>query len=171
MNPVERFWSRVDVRGPDECWLWTSGTWKGYGKVYRDGKRIPAHKFSYELENGEVPDGLHVLHHCDNPSCVNPSHLFAGTHKDNMHDMIAKGRSPVIGTSHSGYWRRRKDTKLTPELVQQIRESPDSGSTWARRLGISVSTACRVKRGTMWTPEVIAGYKASQEPKAAAAEA
>jgi hypothetical protein len=65
----------------------------GYGRVHiPKGKPVPAHRFSYELVNGPIPDGLRVLHHCDNPPCVNPVHLFVGTQADNGRDMVAKGR-------------------------------------------------------------------------------
>lgn len=104
----ERFWSHVEKSG--ECWEWTGALSKEnarpthhYGAFcYRlDGKRvwIMAHRFSWELHNGPVPDSdveICVLHRCDNPRCVRPDHLFLGTDKDNMHDMIRKGRHPTI---------------------------------------------------------------------------
>lgn len=90
--PVDRFWAHV-AKGP-ECWLWSGApTSTGYGKLaFPGGGWQSAHRFSWELHNGPVPDGLQVLHHCDVPLCVNPSHLFLGTHLDNMADMRAKGR-------------------------------------------------------------------------------
>lgn len=93
----ERFWLRV--MKTDTCWIWNgwSGN-KNYGRmsIYDKGKmkNIPtlAHRVSWELHNGKIPHGIHVLHKCDNPPCVNPDHLFLGTHKDNMMDMSKKGR-------------------------------------------------------------------------------
>lgn len=82
------FWSRVDVRGPDECWPWMNAkTPNGYGTVYFGGRMVGAHRVSWELTHGPIPDGLFVLHHCDNPPCCNPAHLFTGTHTDNVRDM------------------------------------------------------------------------------------
>jgi hypothetical protein len=91
----ERFWAFVPVRG-DGCWEWSgSVTEKGYGQ-FGDGRRpnnVRAHRFSWELANGPIPDGRIVLHSCDNPPCVNPAHLRLGSDAENTADMIAKGRA------------------------------------------------------------------------------
>jgi hypothetical protein len=94
--PIEqRFWSRVDKRRPDECWPWTAGKDRdGYGQIAGpDNKQLKAHRLSYAMHAGQFPTDLNVLHRCDNPSCVNPGHLFLGTAKDNVADRMAKGRS------------------------------------------------------------------------------
>ena len=107
----ERFWEKVRILGPDECWEWQAArTVKNYGRLSAGrGVHLKAHRVAFVLENGPVPDGNCVLHTCDNPSCCNPAHLFAGTFKDNTADMIEKGRwsrPPVFyGDQH---WKRRK---------------------------------------------------------------
>ncbi len=89
---AERFWSKV-VRG-EGCWIWAASVDDhGYGRFGIGRLRIePAHRVAWMVANGPIPDGLSVLHRCDNPPCVRPDHLFLGTQRDNMRDMIAKGR-------------------------------------------------------------------------------
>lgn len=92
----ERFWARVDKRGPDECWPWTGSTNKqGYGCwSFKSGEGpINAHRIAYGLTHNGIPGRLHILHSCDNPPCCNPAHLDAGTHADNMVDMRVRGRA------------------------------------------------------------------------------
>jgi len=108
-NTLERFWAKVNRT--DSCWLWTgSKTIGGYGQF--PYKRIPllAHRVSYLISCGDIPDGLIVCHHCDNPSCVRPDHLFVGTHKDNFEDMVKKGREGIKNTN--------KETNI---LIESIR--------------------------------------------------
>lgn len=87
----ERFWKFVDKT--DDCWLWTGGTYKfGHGNFKSHETKTGAHRFSWELHNGPIPDNLHVLHRCDVPSCIRPDHLFLGTRQDNARDMALKNR-------------------------------------------------------------------------------
>lgn len=84
-DPVERFWESVDVRGPDDCWMWRRGKLPaGYGLFkLRSYVQVYAHRFSYELAHGAIPDGLHVDHLCENKGCVNPAHLDVCTKAEN----------------------------------------------------------------------------------------
>lgn len=92
----DRFWSKVDKGGPDDCWNWKAATSGGYGTFslgYEHFNERKAHRISYTLQNGSIPKGMVVMHTCDNTRCVNPNHLKVGTNFDNMRDMVSKGRS------------------------------------------------------------------------------
>ncbi len=100
VNVADRFWSKVDKNGPTvrmelgPCWRWTAGLGhRGYGVFSLGGRPVGAHRVAWELARGQVPDGLWVLHRCDSPGCVNPGHLWLGTHADNDADRDAKGRT------------------------------------------------------------------------------
>ncbi len=91
----ERFFSKVSLEDERGCWLWLGPTGRGdYGMFFAGGDRhnVLAHRWAYEQFVGEIPSGLLVLHHCDEPKCVNPQHLWLGTQADNVQDCIAKGR-------------------------------------------------------------------------------
>ncbi len=94
ITPTEaRFWSKVNKRGPDECWEWTRQLRLGYGRFWRDRRYTSAHRVAWEFATGHAaPEGLCVCHSCDNPACVNPAHLWLGNHQANVEDMFAKGR-------------------------------------------------------------------------------
>lgn len=110
----ERFDEKVDKSG--ECWVWTGGKVRGYGRIKANGKARIAHRLSYEMHVGEIRQGLQVLHECDNPSCVNPKHLFQGTQKDNVEDMYNKGReNPPQGVKNGR-------VKLSEAEVLEIRD-------------------------------------------------
>ncbi len=99
----ERFWSKVDIRGPDECWPWMAGTSHGYGEFSpTHGTTVRAHRFAYELVKGPIPADLGVLHKCDFKPCCNPTHLWPGTEMDNSRDCVAKGRQ-ARGESHGSH--------------------------------------------------------------------
>jgi hypothetical protein len=144
-----RFWAKVDRRGPDECWPWTGDkTRAGYGLIRLNGRRAYAHRVSWELSEGLIPFGFGVFHRCDNPPCVNPGHLFTGTHADNMRDMVAKGRRGYAGSPGE----RHPAARLSAADVASIREADASVRTrdLAARYGISTGYAYAVRRGHGW---------------------
>lgn len=145
---LERFTEKydVDITG---CWIWNGSRNKdGYGQIGINNKIYSAHRLSYELLKTTIPEGLFICHTCDNPSCVNPDHLFTGTHQDNMDDMVAKGRSPK---------QRGEDassTVLTEEQAQYILDFNHyhgSLTILAERFGVDVSTIFYVKNGKSWS--------------------
>lgn len=166
------FWARVDRRGPDECWLWMrgrtgsrrglDGVIPGYGAFGRP--QVKAHRFAWQLANGEIPDGLWVLHRCDNPPCVNPAHLFLGDVQANVDDMRAKGRARYISAyqpatgDHVPYDRRARGeasgpAKLTAAQVIEIRRrrlAGESRRALAREFGICDSNVRWIAMGRTW---------------------
>lgn len=128
-----RFWSAVAVS--DGCWEWQGllDQW-GYGVIKRNGHAVKASRLSWELHNGSINQGLLVLHHCDNPKCVNPRHLFLGTDSDNAKDKAGKGRS-VRGEQH---WKAR----LTEQDVHGLRFALTCGAT-AKSMAAIYQISCR----------------------------
>lgn len=127
---IKRFWKHVRKLTSNVCWFWTASTVKGYGQIGSGGtggRMLKAHRVSWEIHKGEIPGGMWVLHSCDTPLCVNPSHLFLGTAVDNNRDMVEKGRQ----TRGS---RVRHRTSLTEAQVFRIKILLRSG---ARRVEIA----------------------------------
>lgn len=138
---LARFWAKVDVRGPDECWPWLAGlSGNGYGRFKLDGRDVPAHRVAYACEVGPIPDGAELLHGCDTPVCCNPRHLTPGTHRANMADMAAKGRAA----------RTKGAARLSPAQVLEIRRAPGGLKAIAERFGIAKSTASVIRSGKSW---------------------
>jgi len=88
----KRFWPKVNVRLPEDCWEWQANLAKGYGVFWFGKIPMMAHRLSWMMLRGPIPEGMNVLHKCDNRKCVNPNHLFLGTQSDNVQDMFCKGR-------------------------------------------------------------------------------
>jgi hypothetical protein len=120
MSLASRFWAKVEKQA--ECWIWTASTnGRGYGQLGRGGRGdgyVYAHRYSWELSNGSIPNGMSVLHRCDQSRCVNPDHLFLGTQKDNMRDASRKGRL-AVGTRVCG--EATGTAKLTALDIRIIR--------------------------------------------------
>jgi hypothetical protein len=131
----DRFFAKVreDVSG---CHLWTGArnVW-GYGRLHVGGKMLAAHRVAWELANGPIPDGMWVLHHCDVRDCVNPAHLYLGTHRQNVRDMIERGRHP--SARHFPRADSRIEIRLTPERRQELSEL-------AAEIGISTADIARL---------------------------
>jgi len=116
----ERFWDKVEIKSEEECWEWKGFiSPKGYGR-FKLGVNMPnAQRVSWMLTHGKIPNKLHVLHSCDNRSCVNPKHLYLGTNADNMRDMAERGRSTKGKIFHWGenHW----NTTLSSQQIKEIR--------------------------------------------------
>lgn len=140
----ERFFKYV--KKTDGCWLWIGGLVNGYGQIRVNGKPELAHRVSWQLNNGDVPEGKYVLHKCDVPRCVNPEHLYVGDQYDNMDDMWSRGRAKpghVCGETHGC-------SKLTEELVKMIRNSDLSPKELCNQLNLSHTTISDVKLKKTW---------------------
>ena len=145
----DRFWSKVDIRTPFECWPWKAATRKkdeGYGAFWMNGRHHPASRVVWGLIfEGKIEDGFEICHHCDNQNCCNPEHLFKGTRKQNNDDKVLKNRH-VFG-------ERVHTTKLDPQKVNSIRWMLSQGIVrWkiANMFGISQSQVTNIKLGYHW---------------------
>jgi hypothetical protein len=167
----ERFWSKVSKT--NDCWLWIGarrkrqgGGWGDYGSFRFNGKTCSASRIAWELTHGPIPDGLCVLHRCDNPPCCNPTHLFLGTVADNALDKANKGRvishfnDPLRRPHQNNSGENNPNAKLTNTEVKEISERYRLGGITQKQLqrdyGVSRSAIQRILHGISWrkrTPE------------------
>lgn len=153
---TERFWRKVQKT--DSCWLWTGSKSREHGTINRGPRGagiMYAHRFSYELHFGAIPEGMSVCHRCDVPLCVNPAHLFLGTHTDNMQDMTKKRRNGLtVHPDSAPKGERHAGSKLTEAQVREIRRLHAQGGMTYKQLGemygISLPLAYAVVKRRLW---------------------
>jgi hypothetical protein len=147
----QRFRAKYIQGSVDECWDWNGKrNPKGYGIIKVNNKEWYAHRVSFELHNGPIPEGLFACHKCDRPCCINPHHLFAGSSMDNTTDMIAKGRHVIKAQKGE----EKYNSLLNDDLVRHIRQCRLLGETCisiATRLGVNSRTISNAAIGTSWS--------------------
>ena len=145
MRPLkERFEEKIYIEPNSGCWLWTASCDStGYGQIYNDSVRGPerTHRVAWKLYNGEIPEGMHVLHKCDTKVCVRPDHLFVGTANDNVQDMINKKRNAV---------GERRAIKLTEKKAREIYFDNRVQQVIADEYGVDQALVSRIKSRKQW---------------------
>lgn len=145
---MKRFWSKVDRRGPDECWEWkASRNSTGYGKFYINSSHCSAHRSSWIINVGPIPDGMCVCHACDNPGCVNPAHLWLGTDADNIADRDAKGRQADRRGEKNG---QAKLDEFSVRLIRRLYRRGLSHRLLGRVFGVCRRQIGRICAGQRW---------------------
>lgn len=145
--------TRFDAKWQPEpnsgCWLWLGSADKnGYGKIYVDGQSRLAHRISYALHCHEIPDGAHICHKCDTPSCVNPNHLFLGDHRSNMADKKRKGRASSLKGEGNG--RALLTEAQAIEIIALLAAGKISVMALSRRLQVSYDAIYKIREGRNW---------------------
>lgn len=148
---AERMLSAVEFDTVGGCWLWSRAANElGYGVLYDNGTRWPAHRLSYRVWVGEIPEGHVVCHRCDVPACINPAHLFVGTQAENLADMRAKGRRGSVRV-YSG--SSNVMSRLTEADIPKILNAANDGQSFTaigRTFGVSRVTVSKIVNGRAW---------------------
>lgn len=169
--------ARLEAAEEGACWIWPRKIdTRGRGRIWVNGKLLLAHRAVWEHLRGPIPSGMMLCHHCDNPSCVNPAHLYVGTHKENMRDMVTRrryffaqdpercreaGRSGGLKNN----WARgpaNPKAKLSVEQAQSIYSDDRPTKVLAAIYGVNYSTIQRIRRGQFWPGPSIAALRARQ---------
>lgn len=138
-----RFLSKFDTGPAEACWPWRRSANDAHCQFWVHGRSVGAHRMAYEYYVGSIPDGMWVLHHCDNPPCMNPAHLFLGTAADNSRDMVEKGRQC--------FGERNAHARLSDDDVRDVLISQKSSRSIAREYGVSKATIQRVRLRETWS--------------------
>lgn len=152
MPIAEQFSMKYEVEPKTSCWVWKGAkdSW-GYGVGRGPGRAwMRAHRLSYERHRGTIPDGQMVCHHCDNPPCVNPDHLYLGDQATNMADMVARGRQARLHMEGS----KNPNAKLDEEMVREIRLRHQNGETnvaIGKQFGVTHQMVSLIVRGKQWS--------------------
>lgn len=147
MNAIDRFMDKVAV-ADNGCWEWQAYKEKnGYGRFKFDGKMFQSHRWSYQHHVGEIPESMFVCHKCDNTCCVNPDHLFLGTHQDNTEDMVLKCRHSR-GGSHGAAKLCESDVRAIKSMLSK--HGRGVGDFLARWFGVSLNQISFIKLGKAW---------------------
>jgi len=137
--PFLRYLESINVCSETNCWFWTGATYKnGYGWIKVFGKNVSAHRFSYELHNGKISDGMCILHSCDNKNCVNPDHLRQGTHKENMREAAERGRMRS-GENHPMYGKKNPRPRQAKKVFVLGKEYSSQNDA-EKKLGLGSGT-------------------------------
>jgi len=159
---IARFWKKIHIRGPDECWEWQAAKVPyGHGHFSLEGREFRAHRIMWEIFNGPIPNGLFLCHRCDNPPCCNPRHLFLGTQADNIRDAVRKDRM-ATGERHGRHTHPERtargeqngQSKLTAKKVRAIRCKYSDGDinmgALAQEYGVHETAIQRIVRHKTW---------------------
>jgi hypothetical protein len=142
----DRFYLKFTINNENGCWEWAANRFpKGYGCFKLNGKSQAAHRVSYEIHIGKIKKGMVICHHCDNPCCVNPAHLFMGTQKENLLDRKEKGRS-IFGEKNGRSKLKTADINKIRLLLKNKIDQRDI----AKEFGVGQTTISRIKMNESW---------------------
>lgn len=154
-NTAETFWQKVWVEGPDDCWPWKLSLRNGYGNFCINKVSGYAHRFAYEAAKGAIPDGLQVMHRCNNKRCCNPAHLKLGTPSENTQDAYDDG----LATGMQG--EKHHNARLTAEMALAIFNDLRTYTVIGEAYGIAMTTVSGIKNGYSWA-HVTGGRRGSK---------